>query len=62
MGKKIDLQKTIEEIKRHRDAVKVRERAEMTDTALDRFAENIYVMAHDHIIELIEVLADNGKI
>ena len=62
MGKKIDLEKTIEEIKRHRDAVKVRERAEMTDTALDRFAENIYVMAHDHIIELIEVLADNGKI
>lgn len=62
MGKKIDLQKTIEEIKRHRDAVKVRERAETTDTALDRFAENIYVMAHDHIIELIEVLAENEKI
>lgn len=62
MGQQIDLQKTIEEIKRHRDAVKVRERAEMTDTALDRFAENIYVMAHDHIIELLEVLADNGKI
>ena len=62
MGKKIDLEKTIEEIKRHRDAVKVRERAEMTDTALDRFAENIYVMAHDHIIELLEVLAENGYI
>lgn len=62
MGQMIDLQKTIEEIKRHRDAVKVRERSEMTDTALDRFAENIYVMAHDHIIELIEVLAENGHI
>ena len=62
MGKQIDLQKTIEEIKRHRDAIKVRERADMTDTALDRFAENIYVMAHDHIIELLEVLAENGKI
>lgn len=62
MGKKIDLEKTIEEIKKHRDAVKVRERSEMTDTALDRFAENIYVMAHDHIIELLEVLAENGKI
>lgn len=62
MGQQIDLQKTIEEIKRHRDAVKVRERSEMTDTALDRFAENIYVMAHDHIIELLEVLAENGHI
>lgn len=62
MGKKIDLEKTIEEIKKHRDAVKVRERSEVTGTALDRFAENIYVMAHDHIIELLEVLADNGKI
>lgn len=62
MGQQIDLQKTIEEIKRHRDAIKTRERAEMTDTALDRFAENIYVMAHDHIIELLEVLAENGYI
>lgn len=62
MGKKIDLEKTIEEIKKHRDAVKVRERSEVTDTALDRFAENIYVMAHNHIIELIEALAENGKI
>lgn len=62
MGQKIDLQKTIEEIKKHRDAVKVRERSEVTETALDRFAENIYVMAHDHIIDLIEVLAKNGMI
>lgn len=62
MGQQIDLQKTIEEIKKHRDAVKVRERSEVTETALDRFAENIYVMAHDHIIELIEVLAEKGKI
>ena len=62
MRQQIDLQKTIEEIERHRDAIKTRERAEMTDTALDRFAENIYVMAHNHIIELLEVLAENGKI
>lgn len=62
MGQQIDLQKTIEEIKRHRDAIKARERSEMTGTALDRFAENVYTMAHDHIIELIEVLAENGHI
>ena len=62
MGKKIDLEKTIEEIKKHGDAMKARERSEVTDTALDRFAENVYIMAHNHIIELIEVLAENGKI
>ena len=62
MGQQIDLQKTIEEIKKHRDAVKALERSEVTETALDRFAENIYVMAHDHIIDLLEVLAENGYI
>lgn len=62
MGQMIDLEKTIEEIKKHADAMKARERSEVTDMALDRFAENVYIMAHDHIIELLEVLAEKGKI
>lgn len=62
MGKKIDLEKTIEEIKKHADAMRARERSEITDMALDRFAENVYIMAHDHIIELIQVLAEKGNI
>lgn len=61
MGQKIDLEKTIEEIKKHRDKITTRERSEAIEN-LERFTDEIYALAHDHIIELLEVLAENGKI
>lgn len=57
MGRKIDLDKAIGHILAHKEAVKVSK-----DNEIAEAMNESYGLAHDHIIEILIVLANEEKI
>ena len=59
MGRKVDLDNVIAHIKLHGEYVTGHKK---TDSDLDRCMNEVYALAHKHIIDLLNVLAYEGKI
>lgn len=58
MGRKIDLDKAIGHIVAHKEAVKI----SSPENELTKAMNETYALAHNHIIELLIMLASDGKI
>ena len=59
MGRKVDLDKAIKYIKEHGEYVTGHKKIE---SDLDVCMNELYALAHKHIIDLLNVLAYEGKI